>query len=64
MVQRSVTWKGMSFLGTAILGCGLLSLALGFEDFASALFVAGIIEIVVGLVLLAFGRGRSKASSA
>jgi hypothetical protein len=61
-MSRVFTWKVLSIAAGLALAAGVICLATGNTDMASALFVVAALEGAVGAVVVGIVRGRQKAS--
>ena len=61
-MNRVFTWKVLSVAVALVLAAGLICLASGNPDMASALFVMAAIEGALGAIIVGVVRSRQKVS--
>lgn len=61
-MSRVFTWKALGVAVVIVLAAGLICLASGSTDMASALFVIAVLEGALGAIVVGMVRSRQKAS--
>lgn len=63
-MSRPFTWKALSIAVGLVVAAGVMCLAIGNTNMASALFVVAALEGVFGAIVVGVAKGRQKQNHA